>query len=99
MKNIQEIITSPWRGSEKTYEMVREQLRERWGDECADEYNPEKDVAPYITWANAGFYIRKKEKALKSVTFIEVKNEKGEVEKKIRRIVNLFHRRQVKKAD
>jgi len=97
MKTIQEVITSPWRGSEKTYEMVREQLRERYGDEVADEFDPASDAAPFLTWASAGFRIKRNERALKSVTYVEVKNERGEIEKKIRRTVNLFHRKQVEK--
>ena len=98
MKTIKEVITSPWRGSEKTYEMVREQLRERYGDEVADEFDPSSDAAPFLTWASAGFRIKHHERALKSVTYVEVKNERGEIEKKIRRTVNLFHKRQVEKV-
>ena len=98
MKSIQQIITSPYRGSEKTYEMVREQLRERYGDKCANEYDPHCDCAPFSTWASAGFRIKRGEHALKSVTYVEVLNNKGELEKKIRRNINLFHKKQVEKV-
>jgi hypothetical protein len=94
MKQIMEII-SPYRGSEATYEMVREQIRARFGDECADEFDPHSDAMPLVSWAKYNFRVRKGEKAFKSVTFVEVKNDRGEVEKKIRRVVYLFHRRQV----
>lgn len=95
---IEDAIVSPWRGSEQTAEHVREQLRERYGDDVADEFNPTTDAMPLLSWAAYGFRVRKGEKALKSVSFVEVKNDRGEVEKKIRRVVNLFHRRQVEKV-
>ena len=91
-------LVSPYRGSEQTYEMVREQIRERWGDECADEFDPHTDAMPLVSWASYGYRVKAGSKALKSVTYVEVKNDKGEVEKKIRRVVNLFHKRQVEKA-
>lgn len=102
MQHIKEVLAeslaSPYRGSEATYEMVKEQIRERWGDECAEEYDPHTDCMPLISWAAYSYRVRKGEKALKSVTYVEVKNTKGEVEKKIRRVVNLFHKRQVDKV-
>ena len=91
-------LVSPYRGSEQTYEMVREQIRERWGDECADEFDPHTDAMPLVSWASYGYRVKAGSKALKSVTYVEVKNVKGEVEKKIRRVVNLFHKRDVEKA-
>ncbi|MDO8571437.1 MAG: hypothetical protein Q7R79_02060 [bacterium] len=96
MHSVKEIL-SPYRGSEKTCEMVREQLRERYGDECADEFDPYTDAAPFSSWLAAGFVVSRGQRALKSITFIDAKDEKGEV-KKIRRTVNLFHRRQVEKV-
>ncbi len=99
MKSIKEItVISPYRGSEKTYEDVKSQIRERWGEECAKEYDPYKDCAPFSTWLSAGFVVSKGQKALKSVTFVEVKDEKDNVVRKIKRTVNLFHKRQVEKV-
>lgn len=99
MQSIKEIasgeVLSPYRGSEKTKEMVREQVRERWGDECADNFDPRVDAMPAVSWASYGFRIQKGEKALKSVTFLEVKDSRGKVTRTIRRVVNLFHRCQV----
>lgn len=90
-------IVSPYRGSVATYEMVREQLRERYGDRCADEFDPHTDAMPLISWSAYGYRVRKGEHALKSVTYREIKNDKGEIVRKIRRIVNLFHKRQTEK--
>ena len=95
---MEDSIVSPWRGSEQTAEHVREQLRERYGDEVADEFNPATDAAPLLTWAAYGFRVRKNEKALKSISYVELKNDEGKVEKKIRKVVNLFHRCQVDKV-
>ena len=98
MKKVKEILKSPWKGSEKTFEMVQEQLRERYGDDVAEGFNAAEDAMPFSSWLSYGYRVRKGEKALKSVTFVEVLNDKGEVEKKIRRTCNLFHRKQVEKA-
>lgn len=101
MKKIAEIvanpIVSPYRGSEATYEAVKEQLRERYGDECAEEFDPHTDAMPFSSWVAHGFIVKKGSKALQSVTFVEVKDENDKVVRKIRRNVNLFHRRQVQK--
>ena len=98
MIKVKEIIKSPWRGSEKTYEMVQEQLREKYGNDVADDFDATKDAMPFVSWLSYGFRVRKGEKALRSVTFVEVKNDKGEVEKKIKRNVFLFHRKQVERV-
>ncbi len=98
MKSVKEILSSPYRGSEKTYEMVKEQIAERWGEDCAEEFDPHTDAMPFSSWLAQGFAVKKNSKALKSVTYIEVLNDKGEVERKVRRVVNLFHRRQVQKT-
>lgn len=97
MQSIKEVV-SPYQGSEKTYEMVKEQIAERWGEEVAEDFDPYTDAMPLVSWAAYGYRVKKGQKALKSVTFVEVKNDKGEVERKIKRTVNLFHKRQVEKA-
>ena len=97
MQSIKELV-SPYRGSEKTYEMVKSQIQERWGEECADEFDPHVDAMPYASWVGYGYKIRKAERALKSVTYVDVRDEKGEVTGKIKRVVNLFHKRQVEKV-
>lgn len=98
MQSIKEKITSPYRGSEATYEAVKEQIASRWGEDCADEFDPYVDAMPFASWVSFGYRVKKGAKALKSVTFIEVKNEKGEVTSKVKRIVNLFHKKQVEKV-
>lgn len=97
MQSIAEIV-SPYRGSEKTYEMVKEQVRERWGDECAEEFDPHCDAMPYASWVAYGYQVRKGESALKSITYLDVKDEEGHIAQKVRRSVNLFHKCQVTKC-
>ena len=98
MQSIKEALVSPYRGSEQTYEMVRDQIRERWGNELAEEFDPYTDCMPLVSWMAYGYKVRKGEKALKSVTFVEVKDNQGQIVKKIRRVVNLFHHNQVLKV-
>lgn len=99
MQSIKEIaLASPYKGSDKTYEMVKEQIRERWGEDLAEEFDPYTDAMPLVSWTAYGYRIRKGEKALKSVTYIEVKDEKGDVVRKVQRTVNLFHHCQVLKV-
>ncbi len=96
MPSIKEIL-SPYKGSEATYEAVKAQIAERWGDELAEAFDPHTDCMPYSSWLTFGYRVKKGEKALKSVTFVEVLDEKGKVVRKIRRTVCLFHKQQVKK--
>lgn len=102
MQTIGEIITrsivSPYRGSEKTYAMVKEQVRERWGEKCAEEFDPHCDAMPYASWIAYGYQVRKGETSLKSITYLDVTDEEGRVAQKVRRNVNLFHKNQVERV-
>jgi hypothetical protein len=103
MKKVKEVlepkIITPYQGSEATYNDVKSQLLERFGPKVAAGYKPTENCAPFSIWAQAGFRVKKGEKSLKSVTFIESKDEAtGEI-KKIKRTVNLFHRCQVELAE
>ncbi len=102
MKKISEVlepkITTRYMGSQATYEDVKQQLLERFGKKVAEGYRPTENCAPFSVWANAGFKVKKGEKALKSVTFIEKEDEETGEMKKIKRTVNLFHRVQVELA-
>lgn len=99
MKSIKETLVSPWRGSEKTAEDVREQVRERFGDEAAEDFNAATDAMPFSSWLSQGYAVRKGSKALKSITIIEMKDPEDEKKvRKIKRTVNLFHRLQVERV-
>ena len=86
---------SPYRGSEKTAEMVRSQVIERWGVAAGKKFNPQTDTMPYANWLKYGFKVKKNEKALKSITFVDAEDPETGKPTKIRRTVCLFHRKQV----
>lgn len=102
MKTIQQVLkeapVSTYTGSEKTYDMVKEQIRERWGNTEADKkYDPYTNCLTYTAWLDRGFTVKKGEKSLRSVTYVEKKNEKGEVVEKFPRTICLFYYKQVEK--
>ena len=78
------------RGSISTKKFVAEQIAARYGQEEVKNYNPETNCRTYKSWLEEGFQVKKGEKAIKSVTFVEVENESGEVVKKYPKNVNLF---------
>lgn len=83
-----------WKGSEKTFAMVAEQIAERWGEEEAENYNPDTNCFTFNRWISEGYCVRKGEKALKSITYIVTEDEAGE-KKKFPRTVCLFYYKQV----
>ena len=97
MKSVNETIASPWKGSEQTAEMVREQVLERFGPDAAEAFDPATDAMPLVSWARYGFKVKKGAKSLKSITYVIVADDEGNIEKKIRRTVHLFHKRDVEK--
>lgn len=104
MKHISAIINedtpmSSYKGSEKTYEMVKEQVRERWGDEEAERYSPYLLCRTFNQWLKIGFRVRKGEKALRSVTVVEKRDEKGVLIRSYPKKINLFMDTQVEKIE
>ena len=102
MKQVKDVIDmplmSPYRGSEKTLEMVKQQVAERWGTAVANKFNPHTDAMPFASWLKYGFQVKKGEKALRSITFIESEDPATGELKSIRKTVFLFHRKQVEPA-
>jgi hypothetical protein len=90
-----------WKGSNKTEEIVRKQIAERWGEEEAKKYNPETNCFTFRTWWSLGYVIKKGEKALKSYTLLDEKitdeNGKEQVVEKHIKNVYLFYYLQVEK--
>jgi hypothetical protein len=93
------MLTTNYKGSEATKTMVAEQIASRWGQEEVGNYNPKSNCATYKQWLTAGYRVIKGQKALKSVTYVEVKDESGEVVQKYPKTVNLFYVRQVEKIN
>jgi len=60
-----------------------------------EEYDPLHNCLTFRQWLKAGYVVRRGEKAIKSVTIVEKKDEKGEVIKKYPKSVFLFFQTQV----
>lgn len=88
-------LVSPYRGSTKTADMVRLQVTERWGEAAGKKFNPHTDAMPFASWLKYGYAVKKNEKALRSVTFIESEDPQTGETKTVRKTVFLFHRKQV----
>jgi len=99
MKSIQEALkespVSPYTGSEQTFDLVSKQIVDRWGESELKNYDPFHNARTFRSWLSLGFRVRKGEKALKSISFVETKDADGKVVKKICRPVFLFYYRQV----
>ena len=99
MKKVKDVlepkITTPFKGSTKNADSVRGQIRQRYGDEEAERFDPRADCAPYSCWVKQGYIPSKGSKAFKSVTYIETVDEETGETKMFPRTVNLFHKRQV----
>lgn len=90
-----------WKGSQSTYNMVnnmvKQQILQRFGQEAADKYQPLKNCFTYNDWIRKGYHVKKGEKALKSVTFLEYKDKDTNEIKKRLKGVSLFYQSQVEK--
>jgi len=98
MKSISQIINataSSYTGSVATRSMVEEQIKDRWGESELKNFDPYHNARTFKSWLKLGFKVRKGEKALVSTTFVETKDDAGNVIKKIKRPVFLFYYRQI----
>lgn len=84
-----------WKGSPHTAIMVASQIEERWGTEEVKKYDPTTNCFTFNAWHAKGFKVKKGEKALKSVTFVDVSKDDAEREKLLPRNVSLFYYLQV----
>ena len=94
--------TAQWRGSEKTADAVREEIANRWGAKEAEQYDPMKNCFTLQTWNILGYKVKKGEKAIWSITYVEAKDqdEKDGEEQEVRtypKTVYLFYKTQVEK--
>jgi antirestriction protein ArdC len=91
-----------WRGSENTAATVKQEIAERWGEEEAERYNPKENCFTFKTWEALGYRVKKGEKAIRSITYIEVKDKNAQEGKepeirKYPKTVYLFYIKQVEK--
>lgn len=87
---------SNYKGSQKTFELVADQIKKRFGESEASNYNPYSNCLSFKSWLERGYRVRRGEKAIKSITFIEKKEADGSI-KKYPKTVNLFYYLQVEK--
>ena len=100
MQNIKEILDGPinsYKGSETTRTAVAQEIVKRWGKKELKNYSPLHSARTFHSWLDLGYRIKKNEKAIRSITFIDQKNEKGEVINKVKRPCFLFYYLQVEK--
>src|SRR2546421_8390000 len=91
-----------WKGSIQTAGAVREEIARRYGEQEAGKYNPLANCFTYQTWKAKGYYVKKGEKAIRSMTLVEVpeedakEGEQGDV-RTYPKTVYLFYVKQVEK--
>ncbi len=88
---------SPYTGSSITYNMVADQIKERWGAREVEKYDPYNNALTFAQWLKQGYRVKRGEKAIRSITFVEVKDQVGNVTKRVKRGVCLFYYKQVEK--
>jgi hypothetical protein len=100
MQMLKEIMATftPYRGSLATASRTKAEIEKRWGPQAASEYLPEHNCRTYAEWRKIGYKVKPGEKAIKSVTVIEEKDEKGNVIKTYPLTVNLFYVSQVSRV-
>lgn len=101
MEHIKELLEHPtnFTGSETTRNVVRDEIVRRWGPAEADHYDPYSNTRTFSQWAALGGYrIRKGEKAIRSYTLVDQKDESGKVIKRYKRNILLFYIKQLEKV-
>ena len=86
-----------WKGSLKTADAVRQEIANRWGAQEAENYNPTTNCFTFKTWKAKGYFVKKGEKAIRSMTIKEVTDEDTNEIKKYPKTVYLFYIKQVEK--
>ena len=90
---------SGYRGSATTRLRVENVIRERYGDQAAQTYDPLHNCLTFRQWLKAGYRVRKGEKAISSITMLEDKSSTGEVVRRYPKTVFLFFHTQVEPID
>ena len=91
-------VVSNWTGSEKTSDLVRKQIAQRWGADEAKRYDPRENCLTYNVWLAKGYVVRQGERAINSFIVVEKKDEKtGEVVERRLKNISLFYEKQVDK--
>lgn len=81
---------STWKGSPLTENKTREIILQRFGPKAAELYDPRRNAMTYKNWLKCGRRVMKGEKSIPSITIVEKRNAKGEIEKKYAKVAHLF---------
>jgi len=101
MKSINEVLEdspTPYSGSVNTFNMVADQIEKRFGPKARKAYRAETNCRTFASWSHLGFRVKPKERALQSITYVEKKDEAGNVIEKFPRKISLFFVSQVEKV-
>ena len=85
-----------WTGSQKTEELVREQVRQLLGEDEADSFDPRYSARPLRAWHKLGMRVKDSEfnRPLRSFVLIQKKDKDGVVTKRYFKTIFLYHVRQ-----
>lgn len=72
-----EAIQAKWINSEGSYNLVVEQIKERWGDDEVKARNPRLYCLTYEKWKKHGYAVRRNERAIKAYSVAKIANENG----------------------
>lgn len=86
---------SNYTGAKESYEKVRQQIVDIWGEEEGKIFDPYTNCLTYNKWIANGYKVRKGEKNLRSMVMLEKKNAAGVVIGKYPRQICLFYYLQV----
>lgn len=88
-------IISNYRGSKVTAKLVAEEINRRWGEEEANAYDPYTNCLTFRQWSELNYKVKKGEKSIRSVTFVNQLDENGHKLRSYPKTVHLFYRKQV----
>jgi hypothetical protein len=87
---------SNYTGSEKTYELVKNEIEKRWGKDESGNYDPFINCFTFKQWSDNGYRVKKGETGIRSFVVLEKKDKKtGEVLSKRLKTIYLFYKNQV----
>ncbi|MDP3725685.1 MAG: hypothetical protein Q8R36_00630 [bacterium] len=95
VQSLREIIEGPpvsaYTGSKVTMQFVKMQIAKRFGRKESEKYDPYTNALPLVRWNRLGYRVKPGAKAIRAVTFVEVKDALGKVTQRIPRPVFLFY--------
>ncbi|MDO8669115.1 MAG: hypothetical protein Q7K65_02385 [Candidatus Buchananbacteria bacterium] len=95
MESIKSIIKSNYKGSTATAKMVAEEIARRYGEAEVKNYDPYYNCLTFKQWLANNFRVKRGERAIPSITYVDRKDEHGEVISTYPKRVNLFYYLQV----